>query len=473
MIIYIFAPMKYLDTIVALATPPGSGAIAVVRLSGPEAISLAHAVLHLVSGKAFDQQPSHTVHLADLIDGQRVIDQVLATIFVGPKSYTGDDVVELSCHGSVFIQQAIIQLFIDRGARMANPGEFTLRAFLHGKMDLSQAEAVADLIASDSAAAHQLALNQMRGGFSQAIALLREELMHFASMIELELDFAEEDVEFANRAAFLDLVQRITAEVKRLIDSFALGQVLKEGVPVALVGPPNAGKSTLLNALLNDDRAIVSAIAGTTRDTIEDELRLGGVLFRLIDTAGLRETRDLVEGLGIEKTYQKMAQARVVVHLFDGAGLYQATQDWSVVVQTIDNLKAKYPKQHILAVVNKGDLLSEAARRSLQVDCPEAIALCAKDQSGVETLKTALTDLIDTGVLQGDASLVSNGRHYHALIQALEALDKVQEGMDAQISGDLLSIDLRMALHALGEITGAITTDDLLGHIFANFCIGK
>ena len=346
MIIYIFAPMKYLDTIVALATPPGSGAIAVVRLSGPEAISLAHAVLHLVSGKAFDQQPSHTVHLADLIDGQRMIDQVLATIFVGPKSYTGDDVVELSCHGSVFIQQAIIQLFIDRGARMANPGEFTLRAFLHGKMDLSQAEAVADLIASDSAAAHQLALNQMRGGFSQAIALLREELMHFASMIELELDFAEEDVEFANRAAFLDLVQRITAEVKRLIDSFALGQVLKEGVPVALVGPPNAGKSTLLNALLNDDRAIVSAIAGTTRDTIEDELRLGGVLFRLIDTAGLRETRDLVEGLGIEKTYQKMAQARVVVHLFDGAGLYQATQDWSVVVQTIDNLKAKYPKQH-------------------------------------------------------------------------------------------------------------------------------
>ena len=343
--------MNHQDTIIALATAPGSGAIAVIRLSGPQAIELASEALHLVSGKVFKDQPCHTVHLADLKQGERLIDQVLATIFVGPKSYTGDDVVELSCHGSPFIQQQIIKYFVDAGARMAQPGEFTLRAFLSGKMDLSQAEAVADLIASDSAAAHELALNQMRGGFSHAIEGLRQELLHFASMIELELDFAEEDVAFADRGAFIKLVQKITQEVKLLIDSFNLGQVIKDGVPVAIVGAPNVGKSTLLNALVNEERALVSAIAGTTRDTVEDELRLGGVLFRLIDTAGIRETADVVEGMGIERTYKTMDTAKVVIRLWSSdTDLQTISEDWAA-------LKQSHSDKKCIGIVNKTDLL--------------------------------------------------------------------------------------------------------------------
>ncbi|MDA9128022.1 tRNA uridine-5-carboxymethylaminomethyl(34) synthesis GTPase MnmE [Flavobacteriaceae bacterium] len=459
--------MNHQDTIIALATAPGSGAIAVIRLSGPEAISLASDALHLLSGKVFKNQPSHTVHLADLKQGERMIDQVLATIFIGPKSYTGDDVVELSCHGSPFIQQQIIKYFVDAGARMAQPGEFTLRAFLNGKMDLSQAEAVADLIASDSAAAHELALNQMRGGFSHAIECLRQELLHFASMIELELDFAEEDVAFADRGEFIQLVQKITQELKLLIDSFNLGQVIKDGVPVAIVGAPNVGKSTLLNALVNEERALVSDIAGTTRDTVEDELRLGGVLFRLIDTAGIRDTSDVVEGMGIERTYKTMDTAKVVIRLWSSdTELETISKDW-------DALQQSHSDKKCIGIVNKTDLLQAKQLAQLTETHPELLQMSAKNKEGVEQLKTALLDLVDTGALSGQSAVVSNSRHYHALVRALEALDKVQEGIDAELSGDLLAIDLRAALFALGEITGAITNDDMLGHIFANFCIGK
>ena len=459
--------MNHQDTIIALATAPGSGAIAVIRLSGPEAISLASDALSLVSGKVFKDQPSHTVHLADLKQGERMIDQVLATIFVGPKSYTSDDVVELSCHGSPFIQQQIIKYFVDAGARMAQPGEFTLRAFLSGKMDLSQAEAVADLIASDSGAAHELALNQMRGGFSHAIEGLRQELLHFASMIELELDFAEEDVAFADRGEFIKLVQKITQELKLLIDSFNLGQVIKDGVPVAIVGAPNVGKSTLLNALVNEERALVSDIAGTTRDTVEDELRLGGVLFRLIDTAGIRDTADVVEGMGIERTYKTMDTAKVVIRLWSSdSKLETISKDWAALQQSHSDKKC-------IGIVNKTDLLQSEQFTQIKETHPELLQMSAKNKEGVEQLKTALLDLVDTGALSGQSAVVSNSRHYHALVRALEALDKVQEGIDAELSGDLLAIDLRAALFALGEITGAITNDDMLGHIFANFCIGK
>ncbi len=459
--------MNHQDTIIALATGSGSGAISVIRLSGPKAIELADAALQLVGGKVFKDQPTHTVHLADLNDGDRLIDQVLASIFIGPKSYTGDDVVELSCHGSDYIQQQIIKLFLDHGARMADPGEFTLRAFMNGKMDLSQAEAVADLIASDSAAAHELALNQMRGGFSHAIESLRQELLHFASMIELELDFAEEDVAFADRGEFMQLVQKITTEIKLLIDSFSLGQVIKDGVPVAIVGAPNVGKSTLLNALLNEERALVSDIAGTTRDTVEDQLRLGGVLFRLIDTAGIRETQDVVEGMGIERSLKTMETARIVLQLWSSAtDPKQMAQEWTA-------LKAKHSGQACIGIVNKCDLLSSEQVTTLSQSLPELMCLSAKNPEDVSRLKAALLNLVDTGALNTQSTVVSNSRHYDALIRALESLDRVQEGVNSGISGDLLAIDLQAALLALGEITGAITNDDLLGHIFANFCIGK
>ncbi len=459
--------MNHQDTIIALATGSGSGAIAVIRLSGPKAIELADAALNLVSGKVFKDQPTHTVHLADLKDGDRLIDQVLASIFIGPKSYTGDDVVELSCHGSAYIQQQIIKLFLDLGARMADPGEFTLRAFMNGKMDLSQAEAVADLIASDSAAAHELALNQMRGGFSHAIESLRQELLHFASMIELELDFAEEDVAFADRGEFMELVQKITTEIKLLIDSFSLGQVIKDGVPVAIVGAPNVGKSTLLNALLNEERALVSDIAGTTRDTVEDQLRLGGVLFRLIDTAGIRETQDVVEGMGIERSLKTMDTARIVLQL------WSSTTDPKIMAQEWTALKEKHSGQACIGIVNKCDLLDAEQTQALNQTLPELMCLSAKNPDDVSRLKAALLNLVDTGALNTQSTVVSNSRHYDALIRALESLDRVQEGVNSGISGDLLAIDLQAALLALGEITGAITNDDLLGHIFANFCIGK
>src|SRR5690606_27449618 len=372
--------MTHTETIVAMATPAGAGAIAVLRLSGPEAIEITSSIFTPISKKEFSKQKTHTVHLGHIKDGERVIDEVLATIFKNPNSYTGEDVVEISCHGSTYIQQEIIQLCLRKGCRMAQAGEFTLRAFLNGKMDLSQAEAVADLIASDSAASHQLAIQQMRGGFSSEIERLREELLNFASLIELELDFAEEDVEFADRDAFQNLVLRITHVLKRLIDSFAIGNVLKQGIPVAIVGEPNVGKSTLLNALLNEERAIVSDIAGTTRDTIEDEISIGGIGFRFIDTAGIRETEDAIEHLGIRKTFQKIEQAQVVIYLFDAGKSINSLENVKVEIETIKN---KYPLKNLLIVANKVDNLSDKQKQELKQNFENVLLLSAKSGTGL------------------------------------------------------------------------------------------
>ncbi len=467
--------MTHSDTIVAMATPAGAGAIAVLRLSGPEAISIASTLFYSVSGKTLSEQKTHTVHLGHIKDGEKVIDEVLATIFKNPNSYTGEDVVEISCHGSNYIQQEIIQLCLRKGCRMAQPGEFTLRAFLHGKMDLSQAEAVADLIASDSAASHQLAMQQMRGGFSSEIKKLREELLNFASLIELELDFAEEDVEFANREEFQNLISRITKVLKRLIDSFAIGNVLKNGIPVAIVGEPNVGKSTLLNALLNEERAIVSDIAGTTRDTIEDEISIGGIGFRFIDTAGIRDTEDIIEGLGIRKTFEKIEQAQVVIYLFDAEKFQVSSSKFQVEIETIKN---QYPLKNLIIVANKVDKLSEEEIKNLHVTLSAIegsfhVLLSAKKGVGLKELETRLLEFVNTGALRNNETIVTNSRHYDALLKALEEIIKVQEGIDANLSGDLLAIDIRQALYYFGEITGQVSNDELLGNIFANFCIGK
>lgn len=464
----------HVDTIVALATPAGAGAVAIIRLSGPQAIAQAEAVFVSIKGKKLSAQKSHTLHLGTLIDHGKVIDQVLVALYRNPHSYTGEDVVEINCHGSTFIQQQIIQLFLRNGCRMAQPGEFTLRAFLHGKLDLSQAEAVADLIASDNEAAHQIALQQMRGGFSSEIQHLRQELLNFASLIELELDFAEEDVEFADRTQFNQLVARIILVLKRLIDSFAVGNVLKNGIPVAIVGEPNVGKSTLLNALLNEERAIVSAIAGTTRDTIEDELVIDGIGFRFIDTAGIRQTQDYVEQMGIQKTFEKITQAQVVLYLLDSVAFQQDPTNYR---QELEKIKNQYPQNQLVVVFNKIDLLDEATTESLlrALDSMQVqvIGISAKQQEGVVRLKQILFSLVQTGALRNNETIVTNTRHYDALLKALEALQKVQWGMDTGVSSDLVAIDIREALYFLGEITGEVTNDELLGNIFANFCIGK
>lgn len=466
--------MTHTDTIVAMATPAGAGAIAVLRLSGPEAISIASALFSTVSKKKLRDQKSHTVHLGHIKDGEKIIDEVLLTVFKNPHSYTGEDVVEISCHGSNYIQQEIIQLCLRKGCRMAQAGEFTLRAFLHGKMDLSQAEAVADLIASDSAASHQLAIQQMRGGFSSEIKKLREELLNFASLIELELDFAEEDVEFANRDEFQKLISKITQVLKRLIDSFATGNVLKNGIPVAIVGEPNVGKSTLLNSLLNEERAIVSDIAGTTRDSIEDEIIIGGIGFRFIDTAGIRETTDTIEGLGIKKTFEKIEAAQVVIYLFDAEKFYpDASGQGSKFQVEIETIKNKYPLKNLVIVANKVDKLSEEEINNLQSSIKHLHLLSAKTAQGVEELQNKLLDFVNTGALRNNETIVTNSRHYDAMLKALEEIIKVQEGIDSNLSGDLLAIDIRQALYYFGEITGEISNDELLGNIFANFCIGK
>ena len=407
------------------------------------------------------------------MDDTRVIDQVLATVFKNPNSYTGENVVEFSCHGSSYIQQEIIQLCLRKGCRMAQAGEFTLRAFLNGKMDLSQAEAVADLISSDSAASHQLAIQQMRGGFSSEIKQLRQELLDFASLIELELDFAEEDVEFANRDEFQKLITRITHVLKRLIDSFATGNVLKNGIPVAIVGEPNVGKSTLLNALLNEERAIVSDIAGTTRDTIEDEITIGGIGFRFIDTAGIRETTDTIEGLGIKKTFQKMEQAQVVVLLVDGIQLTSGSDIIQKRKVEIEKIKNKFPQKPLVIIANKVDQLSKEQITTLTTEIPNIKLLSAKTGEGVEELQTTLLDFVNTGALRNNETIVTNTRHYDSLLKALEEIHKVQQGIDSNLSSDLMAIDIRQALYYFGEITGEISNDELLGNIFANFCIGK
>ncbi len=458
------------DTIVALATPSGSGAIAVIRLSGKSAIGLVSQFFRSIHSKVLEEQDTHTVHLGHIVEDKRTIDEVLVCLFKNPQSYTGEDVVEISCHGSPYIQQEIIQLFLRNGCRMASAGEFTLRAFLNGKLDLSQAEAVADLIASDNEASHQIAMQQMRGGFSTEIEKLRQELMNFASLIELELDFSEEDVEFADRSEFKALIDKIGLVLKRLIDSFAVGNVIKNGIPIAIVGEPNVGKSTLLNALLNEERAIVSSIAGTTRDTIEDEISIGGIGFRFIDTAGIRDTEDVVETIGIKKTFEKMDQAQVVVYLFDASSYIDQL---SALTIEIEKIKNKYPQKPLVIIANKIDTLSESEVKSLITEFPNIHLLSAKEGTGVEDLKTKFINFVNTGALRNNETIVTNTRHYDALLKAYEEIDKVKIGLETGLSGDLLAIDIRQALYHFGEITGEITSDDLLGNIFANFCIGK
>lgn len=459
------------DNIVALATASGAGAVAIIRISGTDAITIANTCFKSVKeNKQLTNQKTHTIHLGHIIDNKRTIDEVLVSIFKNPNSYTGENVVEISCHGSIYIQQEIIQLLLRKGCRMANAGEFTLRAFLNGKLDLSQAEAVADLIASDNEASHQIAMQQMRGGFSSEIAKLREELMNFASLIELELDFAEEDVEFADRSQFKALVERITFVLKRLIDSFAVGNVIKNGIPVAIVGEPNVGKSTLLNALLNEERAIVSNIAGTTRDTIEDELVIEGIGFRFIDTAGIRDTEDVVESIGIKKTFEKMEQAQVVVLLFSAEEFKTESQRLKIEIEKIKN---RFPLKPLVIIANKIDTLNTSELNALKTEFVNIHLLSAKTGVGVEELKEKLIGFVNTGALRNNETIVTNTRHYDSLLKAFEEINKVKEGLEIGISGDLLAIDIRQALYHFGEITGEITSDDLLGNIFANFCIGK
>lgn len=470
--------MKLNDTIVALATPSGAGAIAVIRVSGPKSISVVSSVFQAKSKKVLEDQPTHTLHLGNIFDGERTIDEVLVSVFHGPKSYTGEHTIEISCHGSPYIQQEIIQLMIRKGCRSAEAGEFTLRAFLNGKMDLSQAEAVADLISSENQASHQLAIQQMRGGFSNEIQRLRQELLNFASLIELELDFAEEDVEFANRDDFRSLVSRIQKVLKKLIDSFAIGNVLKNGIPVAIVGEPNVGKSTLLNALLNEERAIVSEIAGTTRDTIEDEITIGGVGFRFIDTAGIRETEDIIEGMGIKKTFEKIGQAQVVLYLFDASspnasGISQEGGEYSQIKLEIEKIQNQFPQKPLVILANKIDRLNQEQLKNLNSQVSDLNTISAKTGKGVEDLQQKLLQFVNTGELRNNNTIVTNSRHYNALLSALEEINKVEEGLNLNLSGDLLAIDIRQALYHFGEITGEVTNDELLGNIFANFCIGK
>ena len=472
------------DTIVALATPSGAGAIAVIRMSGDDAIVIADTCFQSIkSEKTLSNQKTHTIHLGHIMDGERIIDEVLVSLFKGTNSYTGEPTVEISCHGSSYIQQEIIQLLLRSGCRAAQAGEFTLRSFINGKMDLSQAEAVADLIASDNAASHQIAMQQMRGGFSSEIAKLREELLNFASLIELELDFAEEDVEFADRTQFQELVTRITKVLKRLIDSFATGNVIKNGIPVAIVGEPNVGKSTLLNALLNEERAIVSDIAGTTRDTIEDELTIGGIGFRFIDTAGIRETVDVIEGLGIKKTFEKIGQAQVVMYLFDSLTALKSPsvlrtspskgEKLRNVIVEIEKIKNQFPLKPLVIIANKVDQLEESEIEQLKTAIPDLHLLSAKKNIGVDALKAKMLDFVNTGALRNDETIVTNSRHYDALLKALEEIEKVQYGINTDLPSDLMAIDIKQALYHFGEITGQVTNDELLGNIFANFCIGK
>lgn len=466
--------MLYNDSIVALATPSGAGAIAIIRVSGEEAITIGNTVFQSIKGKDLNKQKSHTLHLGHIMDSNKTLDEVLVSIFKGPHSYTGENTIEISCHGSTYIQQQIIQLLLRKGCRMADPGEFTLRAFLNGKLDLSQAEAVADLISSDNEASHQIAMQQMRGGFSNEIAKLREELLNFASLIELELDFAEEDVAFADRTQFHELLNRIEFVLKRLIDSFAVGNVIKNGIPVAIVGEPNVGKSTLLNALLNEERAIVSHIAGTTRDTIEDELVIGGIGFRFIDTAGIRETDDHIESIGIRKTFEKIEQAQVILYLFESLKFKVSGSEY---ITEIEKVKNQYPLKPLIVVINKIDLLLDEEILDIQQQLetlnlkPETIS--AKNNIGIDELKNQLLSFVNTGALRNNETIVTNTRHYDSLLKALEEITKVKFGLETNLSSDLMALDIREALYHFGTITGQVTNDELLGNIFANFCIGK
>ena len=462
------------DTIVALATATGVGAISVIRLSGKEAIELSDKIFKTVSGKPLSEAPSHTVHLGTIKSENQVIDECLATIFKGKKSYTGEPVVEFSCHGSAYITQEVIKLCLANGARLAEAGEFTKRAFLNGKLALNQAEAVADLIASDSKASHQVALQQMRGGFTSEIEDLRQELLNFASLIELELDFSEEDVEFADRSQFEQLLKRIKTTLQTLIQSFSAGNAIKNGIPVAIVGKPNAGKSTLLNTLLNEERAIVSDIAGTTRDTIEETLHIDGFTFRFIDTAGIRDTKDQIEAIGVEKAKEKIKKAQIVLYLYNEK---ENTTD-----EVIHFVTENYHKEaKFILLHNKIEDLQEVITpfdNEILASIPEEyifsqLKISAKENINIDELKKILSLYVKNLSPSAGNTIITNIRHYEALNNALQALEKVEEGMQIRLSGDLLAIDIREVLYHLGSITGAVSNDELLGNIFSRFCIGK
>ncbi len=451
------------DTIVALATPAGVGAIGVIRLSGKKAIEIANSVFR---GKDLTRQASHTIHFGRITDGEEIVDEVLISLFIGPKSYTREHVAEISTHGSPYIIQKIIRLLIQHGARVAKPGEFTKRAFLNGAFDLTQAEAVADLIHSDTEANHMAAMNQMRGGFSLKIKKLREELVNFASMIELELDFAEEDVEFADRTQLVKLIDTILSEVKRLINSFEVGNVIKNGVPTVIAGKPNSGKSTLLNTLLNEEKAIVSDIPGTTRDFIEDEIHIDGVSFRFIDTAGIREARDKIEAMGIKRTREKMKAASLIIYLVDL--VEESPSNIKIEKDHLDSLGIPY-----LVVGNKLDKVSREQEAAIRLLYPDMIMISAASEENIETLKQALVKMTNIPSFRTGDTIVTNIRHFESLTLTQQALEEVLLGIKNKISSDLLAMNIRQALFHLGQITGEITTDDLLANIFSKFCIGK
>lgn len=458
------------DTIVALATAHGSAAISLIRLSGPASVSIVDRFFYTRSlkKKSLSEAQANYANFGVIQQQGVIIDEVMATVFKAPHSYTGQDSVEVSCHGSVFIQQQLLQLFLNAGARMAEPGEFTMRAFLNNKLDLSQAEAVADLIASNSAISHQVAMQQMRGGFSAKIKTLRENLINFASLIELELDFSEEDVEFADRSALKNLISTIIQVLEKLIASFEVGNVIKNGIPVAIVGKPNAGKSTLLNVLLDDDRAIVSDIPGTTRDTIEDELIIDGVLFRFIDTAGLRTTTDVIEQIGVNKALETIKKSAIVIYLFDSHTL--SSGDLRLEIETLSD---HIGNSQLVVVANKMDVENYKELEEEFSDFPQMIFISAKEQKNIDVLKARLLELFDTRTVDATDTIVTNARHANSLKNAATALKNVSRALDENIAGDLLALDIRYALEELGNITGDVTHEDLLENIFTRFCIGK
>ena len=465
--------MSLESTICALASA-GQGAISVIRISGPDAIGITETIFQPAAEqkKLADEVPN-TIHFGTIRNGNEIIDEVLVSLFRAPHSYTGEDSIEISCHASPYIQQKILELLVNHGAEAAKPGEFTQRAFLNGKMDLSQAEAVADLIAAESEGAHRVALQQLRGGFSERLKSLRDQLLHFISMIELELDFSEEDVEFADRNKLIRLVEQIASLLEELISSFKLGNVLKNGVPVAIIGRPNVGKSTLLNAILKEERAIVSDIEGTTRDSIEDTINLSGIKFRFIDTAGIRETADTIENLGIRRTYQKIEQASIVLLLTE------ADDDPEIIQKTMEAIRKQLSDgKHLVLVLNKSDRVPEKRQTELQQlinlkDNERIIAISAEKGAHIEGLTRLLLEIVNLGSIRHQDVLISNIRHYNALRSASESLSRVTEGLGSSLPSDLLAQDIREVLHYLGEITGEVTTDEVLGNIFKNFCIGK
>ncbi len=456
----------YNSTIAAISTAMSNSGIGIVRMSGPEAFQIADRVYKGKKEKKLCDQKSHTIHYGHILDGTRVIDEVMVSVFRSPKSFTTEDVVEISCHGSVYIAEQILHLLMKNGARSAKPGEFTLRAFMNGRIDLAQAEAVADMIASNSAASLDLAIKQMRGGFSHQLKSLRTELVNFASLLELELDFAEEDVEFANRSQLSSLIQKIQLLLIPLIDSLKLGNVMKNGVNTVIIGKPNAGKSTLLNALLNEERAIVSEIAGTTRDSIEETLNVQGVVFRFIDTAGLRKTDDVIERIGVERSYDKIKDAAVLLYVCDASTL---TDVHTLVAEINEAEKFGFP---YLFIANKADLLPENLYQQIE-QTKSCVMISAKNKTGIDDLKRALFQTIAKDGVKEDQTIVTNLRHYQSLINANLSLKDVVTGIDQHISSELIALDIRKALESLGEITGEVSNDEILGNIFSKFCIGK